>query len=141
MSDPGIDDEPRTASLETHTLSRILSAAHWPASSGTASGTSESLIARACRKWFPELAAWSDTALATAYRSFAHDYYLERDEGPTSRDIDFLIYLYLVQYQVPHAIGDFRSAGAPLVESALREIERLWLGDMIAHKEAEDAKE
>jgi hypothetical protein len=129
-----IDGAPRA--LETHSLIRALSPERWKIADATPMSEGASGIASACRTWFPELQSWSDESLVNAYATFVHDLAAEVNEGPNFRDIDFLIYLYLIQYQVPHAIGDFRSAGAPLVESALREIERLWLGDIIRQNDA-----
>jgi hypothetical protein len=82
-----------------------------------------------CRNFHPELATWSDQALTNAYAHYYLECISDEVQPPTSRMPHLLLYLYLLEYQVPDAFGVYYSKAEPLEETALREIESLWLGE------------
>lgn len=90
-------------------------------------------VVERCKHFFPELVSWPEQALVNAYKYY---WQLCNDTPvtpPTGRDIDFLIVLYVLAYQVPDAREEFMIRGEPLMEGAEREIESLWLGEPIIH--------
>ncbi len=118
-------------SLLTHLLARDLRSTRWESLHSVDDNPLSAAIASSCRQYFPELIHWSDEAIRNAYAMYWRECFVGSVEVPTSRAPDFLIYLFLLEYQVPDALGDFLALGAPLAATAIREIETIWLGDLM----------
>jgi hypothetical protein len=119
----------QTKSIATHALTRPLRSADWERRTAEADHCTIDNIGTGCRRYYPELSSWSDSSICNAYASYWVECISDVVEPPNSREGEFLIYLFLIQYQVPDAAGDYLAKGYPLSAAALREIEALWLGE------------